>query len=147
GIESLPTEPVCFGETASIGGAWPRSWTAGSDGRYQVRLEFTNRHGPINTGITAAVKRLSVQCAGAPAQGAALVMPHSEIPQLSTAATFTVHAGQRCRFALDDGFNMSYLDGYANYTGGHGGSDGPINEADYRDLKIVKSGASVEEHR
>ncbi len=41
-------------------------------------LDYANHHGPINTGITAAVKRLEVRCAGRPRQVLPVVMPHSE---------------------------------------------------------------------
>jgi hypothetical protein len=137
GIESLPSEPVCVGESASVGGAWPRTWSATSDGRYQLRLEYTNKHGPVMTGITAAVKTLAVQCAGAPAQSSVLVMPHSDAKQRSTAVTFNARAGQRCTFTMDEGFNMSFLAQYANYSGGQGGIGGAVNAADYGDLYIA----------
>jgi hypothetical protein len=137
GIESLPSEPVCVGDSAAVGGDWPRNWTATRDGRYRLRLEYTNKHGPIMTGITAAVKTLAVQCAGAPVQSSVLVMPHSQGKQESTAVTFNARAGQRCTFALDEGFNMSFLAQYANYTGGQGGTRGAVNAADYGDLQIA----------
>lgn len=138
GTESLPSEPVCVGDAAAVGGAWPRSWTAERDGRYDARLEYLNRYGSVSTGITAAVKMLDVQCAGGAVQSAVLVMPHNDKQQLSTTASFGARAGQRCTFALGDGFNMSYLDKYVNYTGGHGGADGPINDAEYGELKIAR---------
>jgi Bacterial alpha-L-rhamnosidase 6 hairpin glycosidase domain len=137
GIESLPTEPVCVGASDSIAGDWPRAWTAPRDGHYLARLDYRNPHGPISTGITAAVKMLVVQCAGAPVQTAALVMPHTGAEHQSTGATFSARAGQHCKLSLDDGFNMSYLAHYANYTGGEGGSKGRLNDADVRALRIV----------
>jgi hypothetical protein len=137
GIESLPSRPVCVGESAAVGGEWPRGWTAPGDGRYQVRLDYENRQGPIMTGISAAVKMLAVRCDGGAAQGAALVMPHSEGREPSTAAVFTARAGQRCTFALEDGFNMSYLEHYTKYTGGAGGSGGALNAAEFGDLHIA----------
>jgi hypothetical protein len=136
GIESLPSEPLCVGEVASVGGAWPRSWTAPASGRYRLRLAYRNAHGPINTGITAAVRLLAVRCGGA-TRTAAVVMPHGTGADESTALTFTARAGQRCTFALDGGFNMSELAHYRHYTGGEGGAGGAINEADYGDLRIV----------
>ena len=137
GIESLPSEPVCVGDVQSVSGDWPRHWTAAQDGHYQIRLNYLNRHGPINTGITAAVKMLSVNCAGS-VVSAPVVMPHSEGKQQSTAVEFDARAGQRCTFSLGDGFNMSYLAHYANYTGGEGGKSGAVNAADIEDLNIVR---------
>jgi hypothetical protein len=88
------------------------------------------------TGVTAAVKMMAVQCAGAPVQSAVLVMPHSEGRQQSTAVAFDARAGQRCTFALDDGFNMSYLAHYAKFTAGDGGVHGAVNTAEIGDMHI-----------
>lgn len=137
GIESLPSEPVCVGDSATVAGGWPRVWNADRNGRYELRLQYVNANGPIMTGITAAVKKLRVECAGAPAQVATVVMPHSAGKQWSTAVTFAARAGQRCTFALDEGFNMSRLAHYANYTGGNGGSAGALNNADVGDMSIA----------
>ncbi|HSE11061.1 MAG TPA: Six-hairpin glycosidase-like protein [Rudaea sp.] len=137
GIESLPSEPVCVGDTVSTTGEWPRHWIAPANARYAARLGYRNAHGPINTGITAAVKTLVVDCAGMPKQTATLVLPHGDGEQFSTAAMFVARAGQACRISLDEGFNMSYLEHYARYTGGEGGAQGPLNAADYNDLQIA----------
>ena len=136
GIESLPSQPVCVSESSSVTGAWPRRWTAPAGGRYTARLTYRNANGPINTGVTAAVKMLFVDCVGSSKQIAPLVMPHSDGEQRSTAATLVARAGQSCAISLDDGFNMSYLQHYARYTGGKGGAQGALNGADYGDLQI-----------
>ena len=52
-------------------------------------------------------------------------------------ADFNVTAKVRCAFALEDGFNMSYLQHFAHYTGGAGGIDGAMNKADIDDLLIA----------
>jgi hypothetical protein len=138
GIESLPSQPVCVGETETVGGDWPRTWTAHNDGRYQLRLNYQNSHGPITTAITAATKMLTAQCAGVPALIAPVVMPHSEGMQSSTAVAFSARAGQPCTFTLDEGFNMTFLAHNAKFTGGPGGPRGPVNSADIGDLQIVE---------
>lgn len=137
GIESLPSPETCVGDRARVAGAWPRHWTATASGSYRVTLDYANAHGPINTGITAAVKWLVVDCGDGSARRLPLVMPHSVGQQHSTWADFTAKAGARCRFSLEDGFNMSYLRHNAHYTGGAGGDAGPINEADVGDLLIA----------
>ncbi|HWX66855.1 MAG TPA: Six-hairpin glycosidase-like protein [Rhodanobacter sp.] len=137
GIESLPSPAVCVNDSDHVGGDWPRKWSAPHGGRFLVALSYANDHGPINTGITAAVKMLRVDCEGGVPQSLPLVMPHSVGTQDSTTASFGANAGARCRFALDDGFNMSYLDHFAHYTGGSGGSDGPLNNASIGDLLIA----------
>jgi hypothetical protein len=136
-LESLPGPIVQLGQFENVGGAWPRAWTAQRDGRYQLRLAYENKHGPINTGVTAAVKMLAIACDGAPPQRAPLVMPHSIAKDLSTAATFEAKAGEKCTFTLEQGFNMSFLSRNKLYTGEQGGEGGPVNEADYGDLRIV----------
>ncbi len=137
GIESLPSEATCVGSEDRVTGSWPRTWTAPRSGRYRVWLDYTNDHGPINTGITAAVKRLAIDCAGSPAQTVPIVMPHSVAKQRSTTGTFEVRAGARCMFALQQGFNMSDLAHFVHYTGGEGGASGPLNEADVDALHVA----------
>lgn len=143
GLESLHSPATCGGEYAPVTGAWPRTWAAPADGRFRVSLDYVNDHGPINTGITAAVKMLAVACDGSAEQRLPIVMPHGVRQQRSTWGEFAARAGARCRFTLEDGFNMSYLGHFAHYTGGAGGSDGPLNAADVRGLVIAPLGAST----
>lgn len=137
GLESLHGPIRCIGPQVTLAGAPPYAWTAPHAGRFRVYLRYANPHGPINTGITAAVKRWRIVCAGQPLQEGPVVMPHSVRVQHSTAWTFEAQAGAECRLALDDGFNMSYLDHFARYTGGAGGAAGPLNTADIEGLVIA----------
>ena len=137
GLESLQSPATCVGNVAKIGGEWPRQWTAATSGRYRVWLNYANDHGPINTGITAVVKMLVVQCGDGEAQRVPLVMPHSLGVQASTYGEFVAITGNHCSFNLDDGFNMSYLAHFAHYTGGAGGDSGPLNDANIHDLQIA----------
>jgi len=137
GIESLPGLETCVGDEVRVTGAWPRSWTTPAGGSFRAWLDYANNHGPINTGVTAAVKRLAVACEGSPKQVVPVVMPHSVAEQLSTFATFHAKAGARCTFALEQGFNMSDLANFAHYTGGTGGSSGPLNDAKIGALHIA----------
>ena len=143
GLESLHSPDTCVGDTDRIGGAWPRTWTAPATGRYRVALDYANDHGPINTGVTAAVKMLAIDCGGSDRQRLPIVMPHSVGMQRSTYARFDATAGATCRFTLEDGFNMSYLSHFAHYTGGSGGIDGPLNAADVRDLVVAPLAADA----
>ena len=144
GIESLPSRQTCVGEVASVAGGWPRAWSTPVGGRFRVWLDYANSHGPINTGITAAVKRLVVRCGNAPPQTFPIVMPHSVREQSSTFADFDVSAsGAHCTFALQQGFNMSGLANFAHYTGGAGGSEGPLNDARIGALHIAPLSADT----
>ncbi len=140
GIESLHSPDTCVGSLAKIAGSWPRAWTASTAGNYRVSVDYANDHGPINTGITAAVKTLVIRCNGSNEQRMPIVMPHSAGVQRSTWGRFNAKAGATCHFSLDDGFNMSYLAHFAHYTGGAGGSDGPLNSASIGDLLIAPLG-------
>ncbi|MGC1550189.1 MAG: Six-hairpin glycosidase-like protein [Rhodanobacter sp.] len=143
GIESLPSMSVCKGDSASIGGTWPRAWMAPSEGSFQVTLNYANDHGPINTGITATAKQLQVRCDGSGVQNIPIVMPHSVGIQLSTTGMFSAHAGAHCSFELQQGFNMSFLSHFAHYTSGQGGMDGPRNDARIGDLLITPMNATA----
>ncbi len=136
GIESLHSPEVCRGPQSSVRGDWPRHWTAPHAGRFQARLSYSNDHGPISSGVTAAVKRLAIRCKGAAPQVMPVVMPQSEGVQMSTAVTFRAPAGARCTFALRQGFNMSFLEQFKHFTGGQGGASGPLNAADIGALHI-----------
>jgi hypothetical protein len=130
------------GEPATGGGAFTDwgtpgaritiAFTARAAGLQRLRIEYENSSGPVNTGITAAVKRVQVGCSRTrrPQRGA-IVMPH--LPPgssgLSSALLFEAHAAERCVLTLVDGFNMSYLAHFALYTGGAGGEQGAQNRA------------------
>ena len=133
---SVPSPSVCEGPTDTLSGPWPRRWQAPYAGTYQAQLAYSNAHGPINTGITAAVKGLLIDCPGQPQQRYPIVMPHSDGSQLSTTVTFKVAKPTRCRLALQQGFNMSFLSRFALYTGGQGGAQGPLNSARIFALQI-----------
>ncbi|MHB8816235.1 MAG: alpha-L-rhamnosidase-related protein [Steroidobacteraceae bacterium] len=161
---TAPSAASLGGPKAGIGGPWPRRWTARRGGEYLAWLDYSNRSGPINTGITAAVKRLEVRCAGDPPQVFPLVMPQSEGWQPSTTIRFGAKAGASCAFTLLQGFNMSDLAQFAHYTGSppatpsaapagstqaagagrrsarplpNGGATGPLNSARIGALRIA----------
>ncbi|CAM5365810.1 Six-hairpin glycosidase-like protein OS=Rhodanobacter lindaniclasticus OX=75310 GN=B1991_06405 PE=4 SV=1 [Rhodanobacter lindaniclasticus] len=137
GLESLPSAATCAGRIDAVGGHWPRQWNAPTSARYRAWVDYANAHGPISSGVTAAVKWLAIRCAGGDTQHVPLVMPHSVGTQRSSWGEFAASAGASCTFSVDDGFNMSYLQHFAHYTGGSGGIDGPLNQADVGDLHIA----------
>lgn len=140
------TAVAAIGPAAHVGGPWPRHWRASHRGEYLAWLDYSNRNGPINTGITAAVKRLEVHCAGSARQVLPVVMPHSEGWEASTTVRFAVDAGASCSFRLLQGFNMSDLAGFAHYTGSpaaSGGATGPLDSARIGALRIAPLPAPV----
>lgn len=142
GRASLHSPEVCVGDIATVDGPWPRQWQAPRTDTYALWLRYDNDHGPINTGITAAVKRLRITCGQAQVQVRPVVMPQSDGEQDSTTVRFHARAGQTCRFALEQGFNMSNLAKAAEYTRGQGGATGPLNQADVGAMKVAPLPAS-----
>ena len=137
GLESLHSPETCVGPEQSAAGPWPRQWTASRPGVYMAWLTYDNPHGPISTGITAAVRLMVVHCAGSAPREAPVVMPQSHGDESSTVVRFRARAGARCRFSLARGFNMSDLAHFAYYTGGQGGATGPLDSARIGDLHIT----------
>lgn len=135
-LESLHSPMVCVGPQQVLRGAQRWQFSAPRAGQVRLRLQYDNRNGPINTGVTAAVKQLVLQCAGQPPQRHAITLPHSVALQDSTAATFAVPKG-RCTVMLEEGFNMSALEHFAHYTGGKGGREGVLNQARVQALTVA----------
>lgn len=135
-LESLHSPMLCVGPQQVLRGERQWQFTAAKAGPVRLRLQYSNPNGPINTGVTAAVKQLAVQCGGQPVQRLTVTLPHSVAAQDSTAATFSVPKG-RCSVKLEEGFNMSALQHFAHYTGGKGGRDGVLNQAQVQALKVA----------
>ncbi|WP_367381639.1 Six-hairpin glycosidase-like protein [Stenotrophomonas cyclobalanopsidis] len=135
-LESLHSPMLCVGPQQVLRGDRVWRFTTAKAGHVRLRLQYNNPSGPINTGVTAAVKQLNLQCAGQPAQRQTVTLPHSVAAQESTAVSFAVPKG-RCTVTLEEGFNMSALQHFAHYTGGKGGRDGVLNQAQVQALKVA----------
>ncbi|HVJ38380.1 MAG TPA: Six-hairpin glycosidase-like protein [Stenotrophomonas sp.] len=135
-LESLPSAETCLGANIPLAGADDWRWTPPHAGFFRARLRYENPHGPINTGVTAAVKQLRIRCEGQAEQLLPVTMPHSVGAQDSTAVEFLAGA-TACHFTLEQGFNMSALAHFAHYTGGQGGRDGVVNEAHVLGLQLM----------
>jgi hypothetical protein len=131
---------LCVGPQQVLKGEERWQFTSAKAGQVRLRLQYRNPNGPINTGVTAAVKQLVLQCPGQPLQRHTVAMPHSVAVQDSTSATFAVPKGP-CTVALEEGFNMSALQHFAHYTGGKGGRDGVLNQAQVQALKVTQVAA------
>ncbi|WP_414487667.1 Six-hairpin glycosidase-like protein [Stenotrophomonas maltophilia] len=135
-LESLHSPMLCVGPQQVLKGEQRWQFTSAKAGQVRLRLQYRNPNGPINTGVTAAVKQLVLQCPGQPLQRHTVAMPHSVAVQDSTSATFAVPKG-RCTVALEEGFNMSALQHFAHYTGGKGGREGVLNQAQVKALTLA----------
>ena len=121
------------------------TFTARASGWYRFTLKYANANGPINTGITAAVKTVAVRCGTEAEQLGSVAMPHlGEANPWGFSSGFFFKAGSNdaCEVRVGDGFNMSYLAHFAHYTGGRGGASGALNRADVAaaQIDLIRSG-------
>ena len=111
------------------------TFTIPKTGRYHVRTEFSNGAGPINTGITCAVKKVEVLRAdnGAVAASGYAVMPQSgdwTRFELSSPLRADLESGREYQVRLsedDSSRNMSYFASNERYTRAPGGGDSTFN--------------------
>jgi alpha-glucosidase len=164
GLASLPSRESCVPDAAPItlssndgsamrvvdGVAQYKNWglptselrsnfTPRASGWYRFELKYANMQGPINTGITAAVKSIAARCGGEAEQSGGIVMPHTVglgSWSYSTGFFFKARAEAPCELRIADGFNMSYLESFARYTSGRGGESGALNRADIAAAQI-----------
>ena len=108
-------------------------------GTYAVSFMDDNHIAPLNTGITNAVKRLTIADTGSSRQ-AVVQMPHiapdgaSHPIRSSTRAYLMLRPGLYC-LELSDFINMSALGSNATYSA-QGGRTGPVNEARIAETRI-----------
>lgn len=116
-----------------------------STGKALFQVVYGNGAGPMNTGITAAVKALKVvdeQTQGVVAEGA-LVMPHlgdwARWADSNTVAAELVEGrSYRVEIVSDAAYsNMSAFEHFADYTGGLGGRGGEFNRVNIAELKVL----------
>lgn len=116
------------------------------DGRYVVTVRYANGSGPINTGITCAVKRLEVIEI---ATGQVVAGGYAVMPQLaewdrwedSSPLEVSLRAGVGYRVVLredDYSRNMSYLAHNVRYTSWPGGGEQPYNFVRIAAFKLLR---------
>lgn len=131
---AVPTLQLSQGQKLTI-----RDIRVSEPGTYAVSFVYDNHVGPLNTGITNAVKRLSFTDAKSSRQ-AVVQMPHiapdgaAHPVRSSTRAYFTLRPGLY-RLELGDFINMSALQSNATYSA-QGGQTGPVNEARIAEIRI-----------
>jgi hypothetical protein len=112
-----------------------KSFTAQRSGDYVLRTEFSNGAGPVNTGITCAVKKIEVRknSSGHVVAAGYLVMPQSGDWQrfdLSSIVRARLTAGESYSLRIfEDEYsrNMSYLAQNERYTSWPGGGTNAYN--------------------
>jgi hypothetical protein len=128
-----------------------KHFTVTRSGRYLIRAEFSNGAGPVNTGITCAVKKLEVRPAGSGeviARGY-LVMPQSgdwKRWDLSSPVVADLVAGASYAISIsedDVSRNMSYLKMNENYTAWPGGGGSSCNFVNISALRLLFAASPV----
>ncbi len=120
-------------------------FVAAFTGPHLVQLAFGNGAGPINTGITCAVKRVVVQDAETDevVGSGVVMMPHLGSWDRWSGSSFvsvSLEAGRTYRVVVqgdDRAVNMSSFAHFEAYTGGQGGSAGPFNRVNISDVWIL----------
>ena len=131
-----------------------KSFVAKRGGHYLVRAQFSNGAGPINTGITCAVKKLEVRKADSAEVVASgyLVMPQSGDWKRWDASNFIgadLEAGvpYTVRLSEDEySRNMSYLKNNERYTAGPGGGDQSYNYVNISSVNLLYSSPPKREY-
>lgn len=114
-------------------------------GHHVIRMVFSNGAGPVNTGITCAVKKLEVRNArsGEMVASGYLVMPHSGDWQrwdLSNAIAAELDQGELYSIGISEdpySRNMSYLQSNQRYTGWPGGGERPSNHVNFSAAHVL----------
>lgn len=125
------------------GGVAVARFEARYDGRHAVQVVYGNG-GPVETGVTCAVRRVEVVdlADGAVVGGGVLALPHLGAWDRWADSTFAhveLRAGRAYRIAVHGRgiANMSSLAHFADYTGGPGGADGPFGAANISAVKVL----------
>lgn len=114
-------------------------------GPHLLQVTYGNGAGPINTGITCAIKRIVVEdtATGAVVAQGALVMPHLGTWDRWAGSSFvraTLDMARTYRIVIrgdDEMVNMSSFAHFEAYTGGLGGQSGTFNRVNIAELKVL----------
>ena len=118
---------------------------AQSTGRHLLQVVYGNGSGPINTGITCAVKRIRVfeSISGSPVSEGTLAMPQLATWNRwedSTVAAVELVSGVSYDIVIDsdsDVSNMSERAHFETYTAGEGGIGGAWNYVNIAEIKVL----------
>lgn len=128
---------------------WIKNFKINRGGRYAIRAEFSNGSGPVNTGITCAVKRLEVEDAGTGKIVAAgyLIMPQSgdwKRWDISSPVLANLTAGRSYTFRVSEdemSRNMSFLKNNERYTAWLGGGADGYDFVNISALRLINLSA------
>jgi hypothetical protein len=116
-------------------------------GRHLIQVQFSNGAGPINTGITCAVKKIEIQTAGTGEVTASgyLVMPQSgdwTRWDMSSTVSAVLNPAEKYTIRIfedTNSRNMSYMKNNDRYTAGTGGGDKSSNYVNVSSIYVLFS--------
>jgi hypothetical protein len=130
-------------DTLSASGVRP-NWT----GEHLIQVVHANGAGPIDTGITAAHKWLTVtNSLGAVVGEGPVVLPQSgdwSLWRESTGVRVELDATQLYTVTMSDASNMTRLEHFASYTAGLGGGTTAYNRVDVQAFRLLPLAGSDE---
>ncbi len=120
------------------------SLTVKNSGRYLINVEYSNGAGPINTGVTCAVKRIEIsEDSGEPVAASFLIMPHTaDWEKYLDSSSFQVNLKADKQYVVrifEDQYarNMSYFDHYEPYKNTGNGTK-PYNFVNISKIKLIQ---------
>ena len=117
--------------------------TAQHNGAHWLQLQYGNGSGPINTGVTCAVKRVTVYDDNQAVDSGVVFLPQLGTWDTwadSTLVPVDLEAGKTYQVVISQDtntINMSEFDHFAEYSG-TGGSGGPSNFVNITGLKLLR---------
>jgi hypothetical protein len=123
-----------------------KSFKVDRSGHYLIRAQFSNGSGPVNTGITCAVKKLEVRNTGS---GTVIASGYLVMPQsgdwvrwdMSSPVNVDLSAGEEYSIRIgEDEYcrNMSYLENNERYTAWPGGGPADYNYVNIAALHLLR---------
>lgn len=111
-------------------------------GQYKLQTLYGNGAGPINSGITAAVKTITVEhvATGEEVARGPVVMPHLGTWERWGDSSFldaALVAGEVYRVRIEDHVNMSAFAHFEPYTAGPGGGGGAFNRVNITAVRFL----------
>ena len=123
------------------------AFTVNKSGTYLINAEYSNGAGPINTGVTCAVKRIEILelDSGEPIATSYLIMPHTaDWARYLDSSSFQADLKEGEKYTakiFEDVYarNMSYFDHYECYKNTGNGTE-PYNYVNISNIRLIRLG-------
>lgn len=136
--ENISNCPGDQGKNANIAKLQEESFDVQENALYQIQLAYRNQ-GPINTGITAGLRKITVFDGIAIVTSGICVMPHYQGEEIcwSTPLNLNLEKGKSYRLEVREFPNMSSLMHFEKYTK-RGGKSGADNQVELHSIYLTR---------